>query len=88
MHYILIILKIIPCLFLLTASFLVGRLATVTVQFLIGSDADDALDALIAQRDGYVLEVAHCVHVTVVLLDCLFNLVFEERVQVLDLFAC
>eukprot|EP00957_Ditylum_brightwellii_P127020 9683356-Ditylum_brightwellii.AAC.1 len=45
------------------ALLLVGRLAAVAVRFLIGSVADDALDALIARGDGQILEVAHRVHV-------------------------
>ena len=88
MHYILIILKIIPCLFLPMASLLVGQLAAITIRFLIGSVTDDALDAIIARGDGQVVKVAHCVHVIVALLDCFFDLVLEERVQVLDLSAC
>eukprot|EP00957_Ditylum_brightwellii_P086743 6600814-Ditylum_brightwellii.AAC.1 len=63
------------------ASFLVGQLATVAVQFLIGSVADDALNAIIAQGDGYVLKVAHRVHVAFALFDCLIDLVFTKCVQ-------
>eukprot|EP00957_Ditylum_brightwellii_P069497 5277408-Ditylum_brightwellii.AAC.1 len=46
------------------------------------------MDALVARGGRQVLEVAHCVHVAVALFDCLFNLVFDERIEVLDLFAC
>eukprot|EP00957_Ditylum_brightwellii_P049532 3757326-Ditylum_brightwellii.AAC.1 len=63
------------------ASFLVGRLATVVVQVLIRSVADDTLDALIAQGDRQVLKVVHCMHVTVALFDHLIDLVFDKRVQ-------
>eukprot|EP00957_Ditylum_brightwellii_P161379 12287804-Ditylum_brightwellii.AAC.1 len=44
------------------ASFLVGQLATVVIRALIRSIADDTLDALIAQGDRQVLEIAHCMH--------------------------
>eukprot|EP00957_Ditylum_brightwellii_P087103 6629470-Ditylum_brightwellii.AAC.1 len=70
------------------ASLLVGQLAAIAVQFLIGSVADDSLNAIIARGDGQILKVAHRVHVTVALLDCLFDLVLDKRVQVFDLSAC
>eukprot|EP00957_Ditylum_brightwellii_P117522 8963214-Ditylum_brightwellii.AAC.1 len=70
------------------ASFLVGRLVTVVVQALNRSINDDTLDALVAQGDRQVLKVAHCVHVLVTLFDHLFDLVFDEHVKILDLFAC
>eukprot|EP00957_Ditylum_brightwellii_P104824 7989661-Ditylum_brightwellii.AAC.1 len=70
------------------ASFLVGRLATVVVRALNRSIADHTLDALVACRDRRVLEVTHCVHVMVVLFGCLFDLVFDKCVEILDFFAC
>eukprot|EP00957_Ditylum_brightwellii_P188710 14364859-Ditylum_brightwellii.AAC.1 len=70
------------------ASFLVGRFVTSVVRALIRSIADDTLDAIIAQGDRQVLEVAHCVHVMVALFDYLFNLVFDKHIEILDLFAC
>eukprot|EP00957_Ditylum_brightwellii_P147967 11266688-Ditylum_brightwellii.AAC.1 len=70
------------------ASFLVGRLATVVIRAFNRSIADDSLDALIAQGDRKVLEIAHCMHVAVMLFDRLFNLVFDKRVEILVLFAC
>eukprot|EP00957_Ditylum_brightwellii_P113268 8636815-Ditylum_brightwellii.AAC.1 len=70
------------------ASFLVGQLATVIVRAFDRSIADDTLDALTARGDRQVLEVAHCVHVTVALFDHLFDLVFDKCVEILDLFAC
>eukprot|EP00957_Ditylum_brightwellii_P211404 15366135-Ditylum_brightwellii.AAC.2 len=69
-------------------SFLADRLATVVIQALNRSIADDTLDALVTQGDRQVLEVAHRVHVMVVLFDCFFNLVFDKCVEILDLFAC
>eukprot|EP00957_Ditylum_brightwellii_P106742 8143616-Ditylum_brightwellii.AAC.1 len=70
------------------ASLLVGRLAAVAVQFLIGSVADDALNDIISQGDGQILEVTYRVHVTVALLDYLIDLVLDKHVQVFDLSAC
>eukprot|EP00957_Ditylum_brightwellii_P007048 533472-Ditylum_brightwellii.AAC.1 len=70
------------------ASFLGSWLATLVVRALGRSIADDTLDALIARGDGQVLEVAHRVHVAVTLFDCLFDLVLDKHVEILDLFAC
>eukprot|EP00957_Ditylum_brightwellii_P177519 13520671-Ditylum_brightwellii.AAC.1 len=78
------------------ASFLVGRLATAIVRALNKSIANNILDALVAQGDRQVLEVAHCVHVAVALIDLVFDLAFdlffdlffEEHIEILDLFAC
>eukprot|EP00957_Ditylum_brightwellii_P015949 1201167-Ditylum_brightwellii.AAC.1 len=70
------------------ALFLGSRLATLVVRALNRSMANDTLDALVAQGDGQVLEVAHHVHVAVALFDHLFNLVFDKCVEILDLFAC
>ena len=88
MSYILIILKIIPCLFLPMASRLVGWLVAIAVQFFITCVADDAFHAFIAQGEGDVVKVAHRMHVAVALLDRFVNLVLDKHVQVLDLFAC
>eukprot|EP00957_Ditylum_brightwellii_P138630 10566941-Ditylum_brightwellii.AAC.1 len=55
------------------ASLLVGWLAVVAVRFFVRSVADD---------------VSHCVLVAVAILDHLIALVFDKRVQVLDLSAC
>eukprot|EP00957_Ditylum_brightwellii_P015978 1203628-Ditylum_brightwellii.AAC.1 len=70
------------------ASFLVGRFVTLAIRALNRSIVDDTLDALVAQGDRQVLEVAHCVHAVVTLFDCFFDLVFDEHVEILDLFAC
>eukprot|EP00957_Ditylum_brightwellii_P114628 8741841-Ditylum_brightwellii.AAC.1 len=70
------------------ASFLVAQLATVVIQFLNRSITYGTLDALVAQGDRQVLKVSHHVHVAVALFDGLFDLVFDKRVEVLDLFAC
>eukprot|EP00957_Ditylum_brightwellii_P027038 2044977-Ditylum_brightwellii.AAC.1 len=69
------------------ASFLVDWLATVVIQALNRSIADDNLDALVAQGDRQVLKFTHCVHVPVALFDHLFDLVFDKCVGILDLFA-
>eukprot|EP00957_Ditylum_brightwellii_P186917 14234062-Ditylum_brightwellii.AAC.1 len=70
------------------ASFLVNRFATVAIRALDRSIADDTLNALVAQGDRQVLKVAHCLHVAVALFDCFFDLVFDEHIEILDLFAC
>eukprot|EP00957_Ditylum_brightwellii_P076849 5840922-Ditylum_brightwellii.AAC.1 len=70
------------------ASFLVGWFAAFTIRALDRSIADDTLNALIAQGDRHVLTVAHCVHVAVALFDFFFDLVFDKRIEILDLFAC
>eukprot|EP00957_Ditylum_brightwellii_P116700 8901603-Ditylum_brightwellii.AAC.1 len=70
------------------ASFLVGQLATLIVRALNRSIADDTLDALVTQGDRQVLKVAHCVPVAVTLFDCIFDLVFDKCIEILDLFAC
>eukprot|EP00957_Ditylum_brightwellii_P092370 7032926-Ditylum_brightwellii.AAC.1 len=70
------------------ASFLVGQFATVVIRALNRSITDDTMDAIVTQGDRQVLEVAHCVHVAVVLSDCFFDLVFDKHVEILDLFAC
>eukprot|EP00957_Ditylum_brightwellii_P145389 11071533-Ditylum_brightwellii.AAC.1 len=70
------------------ASFLVSWIATVVIRALNRSIADDTLNALATRGVRQVLEVAHCVHITVALFDHLFDLVFDEHVEILDLFAC
>eukprot|EP00957_Ditylum_brightwellii_P034872 2642683-Ditylum_brightwellii.AAC.1 len=69
------------------ASFLVGWFATVAVRALNRSIADNTLGFFVAQGDKQVLKVDHCVHVAVVLFDSFFDLVFDECVEILDLFA-
>eukprot|EP00957_Ditylum_brightwellii_P146321 11141498-Ditylum_brightwellii.AAC.1 len=61
------------------ASLLVGRLVAIAIRFLIGSVANDAFHAFIAQGEGEVVKVAHCVHVAVAILDCFFDLVLDKR---------
>eukprot|EP00957_Ditylum_brightwellii_P093949 7154174-Ditylum_brightwellii.AAC.1 len=68
------------------ALFLGSQLVTLVVRALIRSITDDTLDTLVAQGDGHVLKVAHCVHVSVALFDHLINLVLDEHIETLDLF--
>eukprot|EP00957_Ditylum_brightwellii_P166710 12690693-Ditylum_brightwellii.AAC.1 len=70
------------------ASFLGSQLASLIIRALNRSIADDTLDALLTQKDGQVLKVAHHVHVAIMLFDCLFDLVFDKCVEILYLFAC
>eukprot|EP00957_Ditylum_brightwellii_P044527 3377522-Ditylum_brightwellii.AAC.1 len=70
------------------ASFLVDRFVTVVIRAPNRSITDYTLDTLVAQGDRQVLKVAHCVHVTVALFDHFFDLVFDKRVEIIDLFAC
>eukprot|EP00957_Ditylum_brightwellii_P001039 82490-Ditylum_brightwellii.AAC.1 len=69
------------------ASFLVGRLVTLITRALDKSIAGDTLDALVSQGDRQALKIAHHIHVAVALFDCLFDLVFDKRVEILDPFA-
>eukprot|EP00957_Ditylum_brightwellii_P177505 13519497-Ditylum_brightwellii.AAC.1 len=69
------------------ASFLGSWLATLVVRALDKSIADDTLDTLIAQEYGQLFEVAHCV-LAVALFDQLFDLFFDNFIEILDLFAC
>eukprot|EP00957_Ditylum_brightwellii_P046749 3548153-Ditylum_brightwellii.AAC.1 len=70
------------------ASFFVGWLTTVVIRALNRSIVDDTLDALVARGDREVLKVAHHMHDTAALFDRLFDLVFDKRIEILDLFAC
>eukprot|EP00957_Ditylum_brightwellii_P118854 9065199-Ditylum_brightwellii.AAC.1 len=69
------------------ASFLGSWLAALVVIALDRSVADDTLDTLVAQGDGQVLKVAHCVHIVVTLFDHLIDLVLGKFVEILDLFG-
>eukprot|EP00957_Ditylum_brightwellii_P038062 2879082-Ditylum_brightwellii.AAC.1 len=69
------------------ASFLRSWLVTLVIRALGRSIADDTLDTRVAQGDGQVLEVAHCIHAVVAFFGCLINLVLDKRIEILDLFG-
>eukprot|EP00957_Ditylum_brightwellii_P143177 10909253-Ditylum_brightwellii.AAC.1 len=69
-------------------SFLVSRFATVAIRALIRSIADDTLDALVAQGDRHIFEDTHHMHVVVELFDHFFDLIFDECIEIIDLFTC
>eukprot|EP00957_Ditylum_brightwellii_P185432 14119706-Ditylum_brightwellii.AAC.1 len=69
------------------ASFLGSQLVTLVFRALDRGTADDTLETLVAQGEGQVLKVAHCMHVAVVLFNHLINLVLDKCIEILDPFV-
>eukprot|EP00957_Ditylum_brightwellii_P006053 458423-Ditylum_brightwellii.AAC.1 len=64
------------------ASFLRSQLANLVIRALNRSIADGTLDTLVTCGEGQILKVAYCMHVTIILLDCLIDLVFGKFVEI------